>query len=137
MQYLAQINWWAVLVATVAGYFLGYLYYLPPVFGNLFIKLILAKKKPEDMGNPATAMIISPLLILVMSFTLALLIVALNITDALMGMTVGILAGVGIVITNMLLDSLYNGESFKLWALGAGYKIIMFAAMGAILGAWR
>ena len=52
------------------------------------------------------------------------------------GIVKGALAGIAWVATSIGTNYLYSQKSLKLYAIDAGYFIVYFIAMGAILGAW-
>ena len=60
-----------------------------------------------------------------------------NPNPARHGVEFGVFMGIGIFATMSLMDYLYEGRSYALWAINAGYVIVGMAMMGAIVGAWR
>jgi hypothetical protein len=53
------------------------------------------------------------------------------------GLTLGVIAGVGFVGTTLGSMSAFEKRSLKLYLMNAGYPVIMFAVIGALLGYWQ
>jgi hypothetical protein len=53
------------------------------------------------------------------------------------GIEFGVFMGLGIYGTMTLMNYIYEGRSFTLWLINAGYVVIGMAIMGAIIGAWK
>jgi len=55
--------------------------------------------------------------------------------DWLFGLFAGIAAGLGWVSLAFGVNYMFEGKSFKLWLINAGYNTVVFAIMGLIIGA--
>ena len=53
------------------------------------------------------------------------------------GLTAGLLTGVTLVSMALGVTYIFEFRPLRLFAIKAGYQTLMFAAMCAILGAWR
>jgi hypothetical protein len=53
------------------------------------------------------------------------------------GLAIGVFVWVFFAGTVGLMSVLYQGRSLKGLAVDAGYQLVYFALMGAIIGAWR
>jgi hypothetical protein len=134
----SHINFFAVVVATVCAFFLGFIWY-SFLFGKRWMKELGLNeadlKKGANMG-----MIFGTTLVLtfVMCIGLAMLWHAEDI-DTLtwqVGLLHGLLIGLFFVATSTAINYLYQRKSLVLWAIDAGYQVCFLALMGAILGAW-
>ena len=47
------------------------------------------------------------------------------------------MAGFTYVAAALGITYLFEMRSFTLWAINAGYQVVVFSIMGAILGAWH
>jgi hypothetical protein len=131
----SEINWLAVLVAAVSSFALGSVWYSKPVFGSAWQKLI--NRSNEDIKNSSMAKIfgIAFLLTIIMSLNLAMFIG--RDRGLAFGLFAGAAAGVGWVALGIGVNYLYEGRSFKLWLINAGYMALMLTVMGGIIGAWQ
>ncbi|MDX1563327.1 MAG: DUF1761 domain-containing protein [Gammaproteobacteria bacterium] len=131
---IADLNWLAILVATVAGFAIGGVWY-GPLFGKAWMDAL--GKKPEDLTPSAQPYIISFVTALITALVLALLINALGITGAVDGLLIGLAVGVGFIATAMASDSAFCGWSLNLFLIQAGYRVTYSMVMGVILAVWR
>ena len=132
---LAGMNWIAVVVAALAGYALGALWYMPKVFGNAWMAAM--GKKPEEQGSPTQALIVSAVTTLVTALCLAVILKGCSVATLSAGITLGIVIGGGLVFLSMLSDHMFQGKPTKLLWIQGGYRFVYFVLMCAIIGAWQ
>lgn len=133
---LDQINFLAVLVAALSTFVIGGLWYSPLLFGRAWMREnkftdadVQGFSKPRSFGGSAV-------LALVMAANLAMFL-AEEKTTVTWGITAGALAGVGWVAAAIGVIGLFENRSWTYLGINAGYQIVAFVVMGAILGAWR
>lgn len=131
---LDQINIWAVLVAGLAAFMLGGLWYSPLMFAKLWLQETGLKE--EELGSPKKPMMITAGLVLVTAYTMAVIINMANL-DMKQSMAMGSVIGIGIVAAITGPQFAFEGRSFKLYAIYAAQHIVELIIMGAIIGAWR
>lgn len=129
---LQSLNYVAVVVATVAGFMTGGIWYAPPIFGKMWMKES-GIKESDAKKSAGPAMTKSFVLTFVMATTLAMF-TPETTNDGLM---TGLVLGLGIGVANVLNHMVYEIKSCKLMMINAGYSLVMFAVMGAILGSWQ
>ena len=134
MPELADLDPTAILVATVASFVLGGLWYSPVVLGRAWLRAL--GKQPDELGNPGAAMTASFISCLLSACVVAFAVAAAGANSALSGALVGLVLGVGLVAAAMLSDHLFSGSSLALFCIQAGYRVAHLALMGAILGAF-
>lgn len=129
-----ELNWWAILVATAAGFMLGGLWY-----GALFSKAWLkALGKSEDELDPSPRpFIISFFTALITAIMLSALIHTLGFTELQDGVLLGMLMSLGFIATAMGSDAAFCGWGLPLYLIQAGYRVAYSVIMGAILVAWQ
>ena len=130
-----EINFWAVLVSAALTFVIGSLWYSPVMFAKPWMKEL--GLTPEGMSNSNMVKIFSLafLLMLIIAFNLAAFIGPE--ADLQFGMMAGALAGIGWVAAAMGVNYLFERKSFRFWLINAGYMVVSFTLMGAILGAWH
>ena len=132
----AEINFVPVLIAAIAYFMIGWLWYSPMLCGKAYmkeLKIDCANMKMENMGVTFGASFICGLLT---ACVIKTIMVATYATTPYQGANVGLLLSVGLVVTNTLNCSLYDQKSTKLFLINSGYNVVGFIAMGAILGVW-
>lgn len=127
-----SINWLAVLVAALSAFVLGGLWY-----SLLFAKpwQRLAGVSDEQLkGGVIRIFAVSFVLALVMAVVLAAFIGRGGFT---FGLFAGLAVGLGWVATSFGMVALFERRPFGHWAINAGYAIVTYTVMGAIIGAMQ
>lgn len=139
-----SVNYIAVLVAAVAAVVLGGLWY-GPIFGKQWMALMGMSQESMsgEKKNMAKSYVLMSLGSLVMAYVLANVIIAMapyfaieGIIGAMAGLLIGLCAWVGFIAPVTMGSVLWEGRSWKLWFLNAGYYAVSLAVMGAILAGW-
>ncbi|WP_309714233.1 DUF1761 domain-containing protein [Pseudolysinimonas sp.] len=126
------ISWLGVAVAGVTAM----------VIGGLWYSLLFAKPWQRASGvtdeqltqNAPLTYLGSLLLAFVMALVLAPFIAGGGL---LFGTFAGLAVGLGWVATSLGMVYLFERRPFAHWAVNAGYAIVSYTAMGAIIGAFQ
>ncbi len=133
-----DINYLAVLVAALASYVLGALWYSPVLFGKLWMKL--SNLDPKNMDAAKKHMVRGYVLgfvaALVMSYILAHWVDYAEATTISGGLQAGFWAWLGFVATVTLGSVLWENKPFKLYLLNNAYNLVSLLLMGALLAMW-
>lgn|SRR5512144_1718206 len=129
----------AIVVAAVAAFVLGALWYSPVLFGKIWVAASgLTPEKIEAMRASAPrAYAVSFLCNLVMAGALCVLLQRIGIVSWLTGAKLGGLVGVGFAATLGLTATMYSDRKLSAWAIVTAYQVAYLVLMGAILAAWR
>ncbi len=130
---LSGINWLAVVVAAAVGFGVGAVWF-GPLFGKAWMKAL--DKKPEELGHPAKAMGLTAVTTLITAAVLAYVLDMVGAGNWMDGLMWGLSIGVFFVGTSSYSDGLFMGIPNKLAMINIGHRIVCFAVMGTILGAW-
>jgi len=136
----ANINYLAVLVAAVASFVLGALWYGKALFGKAWQQELGFSDEYLQEGSMGKIFGSSFVLMLVMALGMAMLVqghAGDRDIDAMQGLYHGLYVGLFFIATSMGINLLYQRRSLKLWLIDSGYQIVFLALMGAILGAWQ
>lgn len=133
---LGEINYLAVLVATVAHMAVGFLWY-GPLFGETWMRAI--GKTRDEVAEVAGSLpyAVSTLSALVIAFTLALFLTLPAQVDVVTGVVFGVIAALGFIAPAVATGAVFEGRPWTVTLLTIGYELISLVIMGAILGAWR
>jgi hypothetical protein len=135
----SSFNIIAIVVATIAGFGAGALWFSPKTFFPLWWR---AMGKPADevpgkgtnMGAIFTSLVGS---MLIQAVILSGVINGLYENASIpQGVIAGIVIGVGISAMSSIGHRLFAGDGFLAWALEAGNDIAALAIMGAIIAAF-
>ncbi len=135
MVVLFDVNLLAILVAAIANFILGMLWY-GPVFGKAWIKMMgwtpkqIAAARKKGMARSAIAGFISGL---VTSFVLAAVLGFAQVTSLIEGLGIAFLLWIGFIATIMLGSVLWEGRDIKLYVLNVLYYLVSFLVMSAVI----
>ncbi|MEK6373833.1 MAG: DUF1761 domain-containing protein [Acidobacteriota bacterium] len=134
-----QVNYLAVLVAAIVNFILGGLWYSKALFATKWIALM--GKSEEELKAKAAPM---PVLFiqaficgLVVAWVLATVLNHFAPVTPLRGALVGALCWLGFTAATTYATAIFSSTPKGLWLINAGYDLVSFVLMGAILGAWR
>lgn len=128
-----DLNWLAVIVAALAYFIIGFVWYSNFLFGSQYRE---ATGQPDDSPPDPVAIVGNLVAWFVAAVALGLIAEAIGADTWDDGLVLGLVAGIGFVFTHVLSDILYTKRpNSLLWILGA-YNVIGFAVMGVILGSW-
>jgi hypothetical protein len=132
---MRTLNVWAILVAAIAAFVLGALWFSPAFLGKAWKRAngFGANEPPQATGS---MMLLAFLLTLVMSANLAMFLNDPKTTLA-WGATAGFLAGFGWVTMGMGIIAIFERKPWAYVLVNGGYLTVALVVMGAILGAWR
>ena len=137
-----KTNWLAIVVCLIVGMALGFLWY-----GALFQNQWMAGnsitmtgdqmfKNGVAMDMSMTPMIFNTIAMLVYALVMNWLIQKTGSNDLVSGLTLGAVIG-GIHLFGIITGNMFAGNPMSLSMVDGSYTFILFAVMGAILGAWQ
>jgi hypothetical protein len=131
-----HLNFPAILVATLAAFGLGAVWYSPSVFGRLWMREAgFTEKTLRAKGGAARVFGGAFVLELLMAFNLAAFIGPKATISY--GALAGGAAGFGWVAACYGVTYLFEHRSLRIFLINGGYHAIALTIMGAILGAWH
>ena len=126
-----DLNWLAVVVATVAYFLIGTLWYSNLLFGKQYREAIGA----EEGGAPPVGAIVGNLVLwFIAAIALGLIATAIGTDNAWDGIVLGLVVAIGFIGTNRVVGRLYGADNPKLMPINAPYTLIGYAVMGLIFG---
>ena len=128
----------SVAAAAVAGMAIGFAWYSPMLFGNMWMKeLGMSKKDMEKKKKSMTYNFgIMFVAVLLMAYVLAYTIKLMGTPTIVNGLTAGFWLWLGFGATISATSFLFEGRTFKFYLINAAHHLAVFLAMGAILGMW-
>lgn len=134
---LGDLNWLAVVVATIAYFVLGALWYAPPVFGNAWMR---AAGLSMEGDGPGPAIYIAPFIgSLVAVIATGMLTLATASDTASEGFTLGLVLAIGFAVTLIGVTAVFESTkpNAATWAMiTAGYHSVGLVVAAVILAAW-
>lgn len=137
MYALSELNYLAILVTAVVIFIIGALWYTV-LFGKLW--LAAHGYTPEQLEGMKTRMGmtygLSFLCYLVLAAVMDLLVLRMEITEAVGGVKLGLICWLGFVATIGLTANLYSNKSFTAYLIDAAYQAVFMVVAGVILAIW-
>jgi hypothetical protein len=134
------INWPAVLVAALAYFAIGAIWYAPPVLGKTWMAAG-GMEMPAEGQRPGPAIYVVPLIGSVLSaIVLGVLAEALGADGVADGAVLGLAIAVGFAIPIALVTATFESNKPRpmVWgAVNAGYHVVGNLAAAIIIAAWR
>jgi hypothetical protein len=137
---LGELNWLAVIVAAVAYFVLGAIWYAPPVLGKPWMAAG-GMEMPADDQRPGPGIYLVPLIGSVLSaIALGMLAEASDTDTAGEGLVLGLVTAVGFALAIALITATFETNKPKpmVWgAINAGYHALGIIVAALIIGAWQ
>lgn len=135
-----KIKYTAVVVAALAYWLLGALWYSPLLFANRFVALM--HLTPEQVADAQAAgewklLVFALLNSLVLAYVLAHFIRFVGAETLGDGVKVGFWLWLGFVLTTNLETVLFESRPLGLYLISNGYHLVGLIGMGAMLAVWR
>jgi hypothetical protein len=129
----SEVNYLAVLIATIATMILGFLWYSPVLFGNAWVKEMGLKREEMSGGSPFTY-VLTALTALFGALFLALIVSMIGERTIGLGVTIGLLIGLSIS-AKIGMNFLFESRTAKLYFITIGYHLVTYLLTGIIIGA--
>ena len=131
----AGMNLFATVLAAVVSFMFGWLWY-GAIFNKTY-KVLAGVPGGEKQGNPGGIMTLVFVTNLVLAFALAEVVMLSGVTQIVKGMFVGVVCGLGFVVTPLLAQHVSEGKPFKLFGINAIYWLIAMGLSGSLLAVWH
>ncbi len=136
----SSINWQAILVATLAAYIFGALWYSPLLFGKLWMKLNGLTKADAEKAKAkgmTIAYVLQFVATLVMTFVFAMILEMNVVEGAKTGLIIGFYLWLGFSATTSIGAVLWDKKSWGWFWLCSLSSLLTLWIIGAILALWQ
>jgi len=135
MFHLDNINWVAVLIATVFSYAIGGLWYSQALFGKVWMKEIGLKPKDMQSAKMTRTFAATGVLAFTSATGLAVLMKALEFDTWQQGLVFGVIVSVAFAATSRGIHMLFEQKGLTLFLINALHDVVFLAVAGLIIGA--
>lgn len=136
VDYVQELNWLAVVAATVAAMVIGSVWYTPQIFGRAWMKSIGMKEK-DAMNGSMKPIVVAVVSSFVTAAALGVLLHVLALTTVLQGATFGALVAVALLGANKVMQAQFEQRPLMYNVVTTSADVVTLAVMGAILAVWR
>ena len=130
-----DINIWAVIVAAVVSMVVGAIWYSKNLFGKEWSKLV--GRKLEEMSGGGVGYAVAAVGALLQAYILAHFVQYAGATTFWDGIVTGFWLWLGFIAVAIAVNLVFEGRSWALWKINAGYFLIVLLINGGLLAAWR
>jgi hypothetical protein len=136
MYTLAHLNYLHVLIAAVAGFLLGWLWFTVLLGKAWKAEMKITEEAAnEAKGKMGVMMVKGFVCTFISTVGLAMVLNRWPVPDALKGAELGAAVGLLIVGARCLNSGIWERKSCKLQSINVGHEVVLFAVQGAILAA--
>jgi Protein of unknown function (DUF1761) len=134
-----HINYLAVLVAAVAAFAVGGIWYSPLLFAKQWVKAhgYTEERVAEMQKSAGKAYAVSLLCQLLTAFAIAVLIGYLQIVRCVPGLKLAALIWAGFAFPLGLMANVFSDKRISVFYIDTGYQLVYLLVMGSILAVWR
>ena len=129
-----SVNWVGVIVGNVALLVIGFVWFMPNVFGNRWIALM---GRPGEQLRPGPEFVVSILAAALNAFVVAVLALNLKATTAGDGVLLGLVVFAGFFLSYLTANTIFAKRSWTLWAIDVGHALIAQVALAVIVTLMR
>ena len=136
----SHINWLAVLVAGLAYFVLGAIWYSKALFAPKWAKLVgidMSNPDPNMKKGLASMMLGSFVLIILSCIGLSMLVVRMDLFILSSGLKLGAITGLLFATTAVSISFIYEKRPLALYFIDCGYHVVGHLAAAVILVMWR
>lgn len=132
------INYWAIVVATVAAFVVSSVWYSPLLFGKVYLALRgLDPAATAEMAMPVGAILGELIRSLVVAYVLARFVVLLGVVNWMGAVQLGVWLWIGFPAVLLAGSVIWDKAPWLLAAIHAGDWLVKLLLMTVILGVWR
>jgi len=129
------VNWVAIVVAAIAQFIIGWIWY-GPLFGKTWMSMMGMSQQSMGREGMGKTMVLTFIGSLVTAAVLSMLVGWMGAKTLGAGIAAGFWAWLGFVATVTLGGVLFAKMSWNLYILNNAYQLVSLAVMGAILAKW-
>ena len=138
----STVNLLAVVACVIVSMISGSIWYNPRTFFPTWWKGIGKTGEPGMQGNMGMTWTLTILSSFVQAIAMSFMVDAMGSlmsggVSGASGALTGFMLWVGFIMPTYLVNKLFAGHGFKVWAIEVGNHLVNFVLFGAILGAWQ
>lgn len=129
-----DVNWYAIIIASIFSVALGSFWYSPKLFGSIWMGAACCKEvEKKDVFKAFIGAFIGSL---ILTYILAVFIEWIGTDNAIQGAYIGFLSWLGFVATTLISPVLWEKQPLKIFGIHAGFKLVYLCLAGALLAWW-
>jgi hypothetical protein len=132
---MVEVNYIAVLVASIVSFVVGFVWYHPSVFGTMWMKLSNVSPAVADAGNKnmMQSMVMGFVGTVISAYVLSHFVAVWGASDFLGAVQLGFWVWLGFQMPMALGSVLWEQKSWNLFALNGAYWLVTSIVMASVL----
>ena len=124
------VSWLGVIIGNIALLVIGFLWFMPRVFGDRWIAYM---GRPGEQLRPGPDFILSILAGTLNAFVMAVLALNLKATTAADGVLLGLVVFAGFFLSYMTANTVFAKRPWGLWAIDVGHALVAQVVLAVIV----
>jgi hypothetical protein len=134
---LIDVNYWAVVIATISTLIVGSVWYTPKVFGNYWMRVAKVDMDDRSAVIPIiTTVIVSFISAWVLALATQVAWMALGGSYLLVALLTSILLWAGFTAARFITHDAFEGRPAGLTILNIAHELVTIVIMALIIGVW-
>jgi hypothetical protein len=134
---LFDVNYWAVVIATISTMIVGSVWYTPKVFGNYWMRVAKVDMEDRNAVIPIiTTLIVSFISAWVLAIATQVAWMALGGSYLLVALLAGVLLWAGFTAARFITHDAFEGRPAGLTILNIAHELVTIVIMALIIGVW-
>jgi hypothetical protein len=134
---LIDVNYWAVVIATISTMIVGSVWYTPKVFGNYWMRVAKVDMEDRNAVIPIiTTLIVSFISAWVLAIATQVAWMALGGSYLLVALLAGVLLWAGFTAARFITHDAFEGRPAGLTILNIAHELVTIVIMALIIGVW-
>ena len=130
-----ELNWLAIIVATVAWFLFGAIWYARPVLGKAWMRAANIEL-PEGYRPSPAIFVWTFLAYFVAVVATAILVSATATADIDEAIVLGLVVGIGYLVTSYVIAATYEQRSWALVGINGVYNSLALVGVAILLALW-
>ena len=134
-----HINYLAVVIAAVAAFAIGGLWYSPLLFAKMWVSAhgFTEEQVKEMQKGAGKAYGISIVCQLLIALAMAVIVSYLHMALCVQGLKLGLLVWAGFAFPLGLMATMFTDKKITVFLIDTGYQLVYLLLMGAIITVWH
>ncbi len=133
---IANLNFWAIIVAALSTFVVGSLWYSPILFGKKWMELNGFTEESIKEGRYTMPTIFGSSFVAALFAAFGMAMFMGPESNVGFGVFAGFMIALFWIATSRLTTALFEQQKISLVLIHAGYDLVSYMVMGAIVGAW-
>lgn len=135
--FFSHVNWLAVVVATLAYFIIGALWYSKILFAPAWMADHKLSPPSDDAKKKLPMLMLGSLVMsFIVTLAIGILVYGLQASKCVAGIKIGLLCS-ALGVVPILMSHMYTAKPMRVWFIDAGYHVVAYVLISIILSVWH